>query len=323
MRCHQPGGNEVRKRVARAQVAQPLKYLRVTGHLALMVMGERPDQRVGDHLALSRQRIIERRREHVKHVAERVIPGQRPDRVDQRAGAEQEDRPVLLGETRLTPASPAPGRPSLARPVPPAPAPPQSNSATANWASTPRSPLTAGSSRGTPSRMTARTSTQVATLQCAGSAAITRSIGHCRGRQGRRLPGLGQQHAGEEPVTDRPGRPRRGIRRAGVMLAPPGPASRCQAIPARRHALAHRLPRRQGLQHPLPRCGVAARGGPGLPARFLAIAHSPTAPSRDSARDDATYSGRKSGGPARTGRAISGWQLAGMLETHDERGAPA
>src|SRR5450432_745173 len=101
------------------------------------------------------------------------------------------------------------------------------------------------------------------------------------------------------------------------MPAPPGPASRCQAIPACRHALAHRLQCGQGLQYPLPRCGVAA---PGRPARFLAIAHSPTAPSRDSARDDATYSGRKSGGPARTGRAISSRQLAGMLDISRREG---
>jgi len=80
-----------------------------------MVMGECPDQRIGDRLAFPRQRIVERRRQHVKHVAERVVPGQRPDRIDQCAGAEQEDRPVLRREARL-----ASGRPG-ARPTVPCP----------------------------------------------------------------------------------------------------------------------------------------------------------------------------------------------------------
>src|ERR1019366_3261320 len=87
---HGPGSGEVLQRVPAVTLDAPQHFV-ITRLLAAVLRGQGADERGGGQHG----------QQHAEDVGERVLPHRRPDRVHQRARAEQEHRPVLFGELRL------------------------------------------------------------------------------------------------------------------------------------------------------------------------------------------------------------------------------
>src|ERR1019366_2426004 len=93
---HGPGSGEFLQRVAAVTLDAPQHFV-ITRLLAAVLRGQGADERVGGHLGVhAGDGGVQHGQQHAEDVGERVLPHRRPDRVHQRARAEQEHRPVLF-----------------------------------------------------------------------------------------------------------------------------------------------------------------------------------------------------------------------------------